>query len=359
MTNLAWRCCLLGGLTTAVLTATACGADPIVFTERVPYEYEVWEQQHPPDAGTPEDPADAGSPGAPGSAAPMPPPQTPPKTSERTVFPPDNFWNKDISNEPVDPKGYKYVESIGLDTPLHADFSQTDTTAKKQGYGIPYQYVTADQKKTAVEFRWSEQSDPGPYPIPDNPLIEVGSDRHILMIDKDAWVLYELFNARLDGGKWKADSGAIFDLKSNKTRPAGWTSADAAGLAIFPGLVRADEVMDKKVIAHALRFTAKFTQRAYVYPASHFASDRFDPALPPLGIRARLKAGYKVEGFSPNIQVILNALKKYGMILADNGSNYYISGAPDPRWNNEELNELKRVKGRDLEVIKLGEVVFK
>ena len=336
----------------------ACGAyEPIVYTDRVPYEWETWTPDAGADGDAGED-ADAGDAAAPATSA--APAAAPPKTAERTVFPPDNFWNKDISNEPVDPKGFKYIESVGLDTPLHADFSAPEPWSKgKLGYGIPYQYVGGDQKKVPVEFRWPAESDPGPYPIPDNPLIERGDDHHILMIDKDNWVLYELYAARQEGGKWKADSGAIFDLKSNKTRPAGWTSADAAGLAIFPGLVRADEVLEKKAIHHALRFTVRVTQKAYVWPASHYASDKKDPDLPPMGMWVRLKSSFSIDGFSPNVQVILRALKKHGMILADNGANFFVSGAPDPRWNTDEMRELKRVKGRDLEVIKTGELVTK
>jgi hypothetical protein len=361
MTNWTLRWCALGGAFATIGTAVTCASyEPIVYSDRVPYEWEQWAADAGADAGDAgTDAGDAGS-DAGATTSPATPAATPPKTSERTVFPPDNFWNKDISNEPVDPRGYRYIESIGLDTPLHADFSAPEPWSKgKLGYGIPYQYVSGDQKKVPVDFKYAAESDPGPYPIPDNPLIERGDDRHILMIDKDNWVLYELFDVKLEGGKWKAGSGAIFDLKSNKTRPAGWTSADAAGLAIFPGLVRADEVLDKKVINHALRFTVKVTQRAYVWPASHFASSKTDPDLPPMGMWVRLKSGYAIDGFSPSVQVILKALKKHGMILADNGANFFVSGAPDPRWNGDELKELKRVKGRDLEVIKTGELVTK
>lgn len=353
MTGRTLRWCALGGAVTTIGTVVACGAyEPIVYTDRVPYEWELWAA----DAGADGDAGEDGGGDAGDSAAPAPPPAAAvPRTSERTVFPPDNFWNRDVSGEPVDPRGFKYIEAIGLDTSLHADFSAPEPWSKKLGYGIPYQHVTGDQKKVPVEFRWAAESDPGPYPIPDNPLIERGDDRHILMIDKDNWVLYELFEARLEGGKWKAASGAIFDLKSNKTRPAGWTSADAAGLAIFPGLVRADEVYEKKAINHALRFTARVTQRAYVWPASHFASEKKDTDLPPMGMWVRLKSGYAIDGFSPSVQVILKALKKHGMILADNGANFFVSGAPDARWNGDELKELKRVKGRDLEVLKIAE----
>lgn len=361
MTGRILRWCALGGAVTTIgAAAAACSSyEKIVYTERVPYEWEQWEM----DAGADGDAGDGGDAGEAEAPAPTTPaaPAPAPRTSERTVFPPDNFWNKDISNEPVDPKGYKYLESVGLDTPLHADFSAAEPWAPKGklGYGIPYQYVSGDQKKVAVEFQWPAESDPGPYPIPDSPLIERGDDHHILMIDKDNWVLYELYDTKREGGKWKAGSGAVFDLKSNKTRPAGWTSADAAGLAIFPGLVRADEVLEKKAIHHALRFTVKVTQRAYVWPASHFASNKTDPDLPPMGMWVRLKAGYAIDGFSENVQVILRALKKHGMILADNGGNFFISGAPDDRWNSDEMRELKRVKGRDLEVIKTGELVTK
>lgn len=355
MSKTTFRWGLLAGCATATFAVAACSAaEPFTYTERVPYNWEIPLADAGADAdGDAEGDADGGSEaGATGAV-------TAAQVAERTVFPPDHFWNKDISNEPVDPLGFKYIESMGLDKGLHADFGNPDPIAKKPGYGIPYQYVAADQKKVPVEFKWASESDPGPYPIPDNPLIEGGSDKHILMIDKDNWVLYELFEARLDGGKWKAGSGAIFDLKSNKARPAGWTSADAAGLAIFPGLVRADEVLDKKVINHALRFTAKVTQRAYVYPASHFASDRWDTSLPPMGIWCRLRSAYPIEGFPQSVQVILKALKKHGMILADNGSNYFISGAPDLRWSADDLKEIGRVKGRDFEVIKTGPTVHK
>lgn len=359
MTGKTLRWCALAGLASLTGAAVACGAyEPIVYTERVPYEWELWERDAGAD-GDAGDAGDGGTPAAPSAPAPAAP-AAPPKTTERTVFPPDNFWNKDITNEPVDPRGYKYLEAIGLDTSLRADFSAPEPWSKgKLGYGIPYQYVSGDQKKVAVEFKWAAESDPGPYPIPESPLIERGDDHHILMIDKDRWVLYELYAAKQEGGKWKAQSGAIFDLSSNKTRPAGWTSADAAGLAIFPGLVRADEVLEKKVIAHALRFTVKVTRRAYVWPASHFASDKTDPDLPPMGMWVRLKSSYSIDGFSEPVQVILRALKKHGMILADNGSNLFVSGAPDGRWDGDVLREMKRVKARDLEVIKTTEPVTK
>ena len=182
-------------------------------------------------------------------------------------------------------------------------------------------------------------------------------DRHVIVIDRDNWKLYELYRAFPDGAGWNAESGAVFDLNSNALRPAGWTSADAAGLPIFPGLVRYDEVFGRREITHALRFTASRTRRAYVAPARHFASSNTDSNLPPMGMRVRLKASVDIAGYSPAMQVILRALKKYGMILADNGSNWYVSGAPDARWNDSELNTLKSLKGSDFEVLKMGTIV--
>ena len=214
-----------------------------------------------------------------------------------------------------------------------------------------------------VKFDYADESDPGPYPIPPDAPIEGGpkadGDRHVLVIDRDHWKLYELWNAHpIDGGRsWQAGSGAVFDLASNKLRPAGWTSADAAGLPVFPGLVRYDEVVERKAITHALRFTCVHSRRACLPPATHFASKSDDPDLPPMGMRVRLRADFDISGFPPEAQVILTALKKYGLILADNGSDWYLSGAPDPRWNDDALNTLKRVKGSDFEVMKMDGLV--
>jgi hypothetical protein len=272
-------------------------------------------------------------------------------------FPADNPWNKDISKEPVDPNSDKLVASIGLGTALHPDFGTQ--------YGIPYVVVPGTQPKVPVKFEYADESDPGPYPIPPDAPIEGGpksdGDRHVLVIDRDNWRLYELYASYpQNGGKsWKAGSGAIFDLSANKLRPAGWTSCDAAGLPVFPGLVRYDETVLRKSIDHAIRFTCVKSRHAYVSPATHFASSSNDPNLPPMGMRARLKSTFDTSGYPPSARVILEALKKYGIILADNGSNWYITGAPDPRWNDEELNTLKKVKGRDFEVVKMGELVTK
>lgn len=278
----------------------------------------------------------------------------------RRPFPDDNPWNRDISQEPVDPNSDAIVETIGLAKSLHPDFG---TVWQGAPSGIPYVVVDSRQPRVPVRFEYADESDPGPYPIPPSAPIEGGpnakGDRHVLVIERDTWKLYETFSSYpQDGGKsWKASSGAVFDLNSNKLRPVGWTSADAAGLPIFPGLVRYDEVMELKAIRHALRFTVRRSRRAYVPPATHFASRLTDANLPPMGMRVRLKATVDISKFPPLAQVILTALKRYGMIVADNGGDWFLSGAPDPRWNDEEIATLKRIKGRDFEVVKMGTVV--
>jgi hypothetical protein len=278
----------------------------------------------------------------------------------KQIFPATDPWNRDVSADEIDPDSAALIASIGNHRPLHPDFG---TVYNGAPCGIPFIVVSGNQPRVAVEFDTKDQSDPGPYPIPPDAPIEGGpqstGDRHVLVIDRDAWKLYELWSATpIDGGKsWKAGSGAIFDLKTDAPRPAGWTSADAAGLPILPGLARYDEVVEKGVIDHALRFTIQRTRRAYVAPARHFASRSNDPHLPPMGMRVRLKSSFDVSGFPPSAKVILIALKKYGMILADNGSNWFISGAPDPRWNDDDLGTLRRVKGGDLEVLKMSDVV--
>ena len=278
----------------------------------------------------------------------------------KQVFPADNPWNQDISAQPVDPKSDALIASIGLNKPLHPDFG---TTYNGVPSGIPYILVPGSQPKVPIKAEYADESDPGPYPIPPNAPIEGGAqsdgDKHVLVIDKDNWVLYEMWNSHKVGKGWTCGSAAIFDLKSNKQRPAGWTSADAAGLPVFPGLVRYDEVMEQKAILHAVRFTIVRSRRGYVPPALHFASKSNDPNLPPMGMRVRLKASYDISGFPEPAKVILTALKKYGMIVADNGSDWFLSGAPDPRWNDDELNTLKRVHGEDFEVVKMGEMVTK
>jgi hypothetical protein len=280
----------------------------------------------------------------------------------RRPFPDDNPWNRDISQAPVDPSSDAIIASIGLAKSLHPDFGTVYNGAPS---GIPYVVVDSRQPRVPVTFRYPDESDPGPYPIPPNAPIEGGpkadGDRHVLVIERDIWKLYETFSSfPQDGGKsWKAGSGAVFDLSSNRLRPAGWTSADAAGLPIFPGLVRYDEVMEQKAILHALRFTVVHSRRAYVPPATHFASTHKDANLPPMGMRVRLKASVDISKFSAPVRVILTAMQRYGMIVADNGSDWFLSGAPDPRWNDEEIQTMKRIKGHDFEVVKMEGMVTK
>lgn len=272
-------------------------------------------------------------------------------------FPADNPWNQDISALPVDANSANLIASIGLTTGLHPDFGSAATN------GIPYDVVPGTQKPEPITFNlYGDESDPGPYPIPANAPIEGGTrskgDRHVIVIDRDNWILYEMYKATPKrNGAWVAGCGAVFHLSSNALRPAGWTSADAAGLPIFPGLVRFDETVIHGAINHALRFTAATTRRAYVSPARHFASTNTSADLPPMGMRVRLKASVNISSFAPSVQVILTALKKYGMILADNGSNWYISGAPDSRWNDTTLHTLNQIHGSDFEVVQMGTIV--
>jgi hypothetical protein len=276
----------------------------------------------------------------------------------KRLLPADNPWNQDISREAVDPDSARIIAAIGMNKPLHPDFGTVYNGAPS---GIPYVVVGGKQPKVSVMFRYAADSDPGPYPVPPDAPIEGGpkatGDRHVLMLDRDNWKLYELFSAYPQGNGWRAGSGAIFDLNSNKLRPAGWTSADAAGLPILPGLVRYDEVMEQRAIEHALRFTVEKSRRAYVAPATHFASRHTEDNLPPMGMRVRLRADFDMTGYPAEARVILKALQKYGMFVADNGGDWFISGAPDRRWNDENLHALKKVKGRDLQVVKMGKLV--
>lgn len=260
------------------------------------------------------------------------------------IFPASNVWNRRIDALPVHASSTTYLTTIGLDRGLHMDFGSY------AGYGIPYQVVTAATTRATVTFDYADESDRVGYPIGSAPRIEGGSDHHILMVDRDWCRLYELFDARKVGGRWYAGSGAVWDLRSNALRPAGWTSADAAGLPILPGLVRYDEVA-AGAIRHALRFTTNRTRRAYWYPARHYASDSTAASLPPMGMRVRLKASFDTSGLSPHARVIADALKRYGMILADNGSPWYVSGASDARFDDDVMHELDEITGRDLEVV--------
>ena len=276
------------------------------------------------------------------------------------ILPADNPWNTPIDKAKAHPRSDAYLKSVGLAKGLHPDFG---TVYNGAPMGIPFVVVGKDQKKLPVAFEYAGESDRGPYPIPDDPPIEGGpkseGDRHVLIVSPAERKLYELYHVRKTAQGWTAGSGAIFDLTSNKLRPAGWTSADAAGLPIFPGLARYDEAVEAGAIRHALRFTVLKTQRGYIAPATHYASRSTDENLPPMGLRVRLKAGYDITKFPKTAQVILQCLKTYGMILADNGGDWYISGAPHSEWNDEELNTLRRVKGSDLEAVYTGEIVTK
>jgi hypothetical protein len=264
-----------------------------------------------------------------------------------TVLPSSNVWNRRVDTLPVAANSATLMNRMGLTRSLHPDFG---TYA---GYGIPFNTVSALTPRRAVSFTWPSESDPGPYPIPASPKIEgagAAGDRHMLLVDMTACRLWELFAAQKTASGWHAGSGATFDLRSNALRPDGWTSADAAGLPIYPGLARYEEVA-AGVIAHALRFTVPETRAAHIYPARHHASSLTGSSYPPMGLRLRLKASVNISGFGPQSRVILLALKRYGMILADNGSAYYVSGAPDPRWDDDELHDLHAITGSMFEVV--------
>jgi uncharacterized protein (TIGR03437 family) len=276
-----------------------------------------------------------------------------PQISGCEVFPANNIWNTPVDKLPVDANSAKYVATIGASAPAHPDFGSGLYDGGP--IGIPFVAVPGTQPKVAMSFQYADESDPGPYPIPANAPIEGGAqssgDRHVLVIDKDNCVLYETWSSYPQpDGSWQAGSGAIFHLKSNALRPAGWTSADAAGLPIFPGLVRYDEVAAGAIL-HAIRFTVPQTRNTYVWPGRHEASDLTANNYPPMGQRFRLKANVDISGFSPDVQVILTALKKYGMILADNGSSWYLSGAPDDRWDNDTLHQIAQLVGSDFEAV--------
>ena len=268
-------------------------------------------------------------------------------------FPKDNVWNAPVDNLPVDPHSNDYITSIGAATGVHPDFGSG--LYNNAPIGIPYNVVPGSQAGVKVIFDYSSESDQGLYPIPPNPLIEGGNgstgDRHVLLVDQDHCKLYELFSAYPQtDGSWKVGSGAIWNLASNILRTDTWTSADAAGLPILPGLVRYDEVATGK-ITHALRFTANITRDQHIWPARHDASSHTGTNRPPMGQRFRLKAGFNISGFSLDVQVILQAMKTFGIILTDNGSDWYISGAADERWNNDDLHKLNQVHGLDFEAI--------
>jgi hypothetical protein len=269
-----------------------------------------------------------------------------PRVGGCPVFGAANAWNRDVSRAPVDPRSAAYVRSIGAGN-LHPDFAS-------RRYGIPITVVPRGERRVPIRFTdYGAESDPGPYPVPRGARLEGGSDRHVVVVQRGSCRLYELFGARRTARGWAAASGATWDLRSYRPRPAGWTSADAAGLPILPGLARAGEAR-AGVIRHALRVTVPRSQRGYVAPARHFASSDRDRDLPPMGLRLRLKASYDLRPFRGQALVILRALKRYGMIVADNGSGWFITGAPDPRWDDEQLEQLKRVPGTAFEAVRSG-----
>ena len=279
------------------------------------------------------------------------------------LFPADSIWNTRVDELAVDASSSTWVATIGANTRLHPDFgSGVWPPGSDSPIGIPYDSVPGSQTPVPVSFLYDDESDPGPYPVPPDASIEggpsSGGDRHVLVLERDSCTLYELFDAWpiAGGAEWSAGSGAVFSLGSHALRPAGWTSADAAGLPILPGLVRYDEVVAGR-IEHALRFTAPQTRKAYVWPARHHASDLTGEQYPPMGQRFRLRADHDLSGFSQPVRVILQALKEYGMMLADNGSAWYISGVPDERWDNDQLAELRSVTGADFEAVDVSSLM--
>ena len=276
------------------------------------------------------------------------------------IFPTSNAWNQDVSALAVHPNSDAFINSIGRDDTIHPDFG---TEYDGAPIGIPFVVVPDSQALVPIEFvAYGDESDPGPYPIPPDAPIEGGAgsdgDRHVLALNGDTCVLYELYRGfPIDGGdRWEADSGAVWDLNINDTHPATWTSADAAGLPVFPGLVRYEEVVEQGELTHAVRFTVSRSQAGFVPPAVHYASSDSDPDRPPMGLRLRMKPDYDCSSMSDEAQVICAGLKKHGMIVADNGSDWFLSGAPDPRWNDNALGDLKGIQGDAFEVVDTGAV---
>ena len=266
------------------------------------------------------------------------------------VFPATNPWNQPVDTLPVAADSNTIISSIGLDVGVHADFGSGLWDGSK--IGIPYVVVHGKATpKSRVTFDYADESDKGPYPIPANVPIEGGSDHHALIVDRDSCKLYELYALHKAGGRWAAGSGAIWSLRSNAVRPATWTSADAAGLPILPGLARWDGDASTGRIDHALRFTVERTRKAFVYPARHYASSSDDPSLPPMGLRVRLKGSVDISKLPPQARIVAQAMKTYGMIVADNGSNWYVTGAPSPHWSNDQLHALGALHGSDFEVV--------
>ena len=284
----------------------------------------------------------------------------PPQIAGCDLFPCDSYWNTPVDQLPVDASSSAYIQSIGANTGLHADFGSGLWDGGP--IGIPYVDVPGSQPPVAITFGYDDESDPGPYPIPPDAPIEGGSlsdgDRHVLVLERDSCTLYEVYDAHPNpDNSWYGGSGAVFDLNAHELRPDGWTSADAAGLPILPGLLRYDEAASMQ-IRHAIRFTVSQTRNVYVWPARHYASSLTGAQYPPMGQWFRLKADYDITGFSAMNQAILQAMKTYGLILADNGSNWYISGVPDERWDNDDLHELQQVAGSNFEAVDVSSLIL-
>lgn len=313
--------------------------------------------QSSPGAGSPGTGSPGtGSPGtgSPGTGSPSTGSPNPGTSDGSGIFPVDNAWNASIENAPLDPKSDAYIASIGAGAGLHADFSGPANGS----YGIPFVEVPADQARVPVTFTdYPEESDPGPYPIPDNPPVETGDDRHLLVVDRGNGFLYEIFGAAHGSKGWTGMSGAKWNLRTGDPRPLRWTSADAAGLPIFPGLVRYEEVATGE-IKHALRFTINRSQKGFVAPATHAAgSCAMGSDCPPMGLRLRLKKSVDLSRFPQSVQVILRAMQKYGMIVADNGSNWFISGSPSQHWVDDDIVKISGIKGGDFEVVASGSIM--
>ena len=272
------------------------------------------------------------------------------------ILPAEDPLNQEVANLPESPDSRAYVESIGLSAHLHPDFGNNP------GYGIPFVVVGPEQPKVPIRFTaYRAESDAGPYPVPLNAPVEGGGprgrgDRHVLVLQEETCMLYELYKATRKGSGWRASAGAVFNLRSDALRPEGWTSADAAGLPIFPLLARYPEVA-AGAIDHALRVTVPSTQRGYIHPATHFASSSSDPSLPPMGLRLRLKGDYPLSGFSGQALVVMTALKRFGLIVADNGSPWYVTGAPSAGWDESSLEQLKSVPGSAFEAVESGPII--
>jgi len=270
------------------------------------------------------------------------------------ILPADNPWNTSIEGADVHPQSDDFIDSIGVDRNMHPDFG---SVFEGNPIGIPYVVVDDSTPLVEISFDVADESDPGPYPIPPDAQVEAGGDRHVIAINNQSCELFELFDAEVNSdGSWNASSGARFDLDSNALRPEGFTSADAAGLPIFPGLVRYQEVVEEGAINHAIRVTVRRSQRGYIHPATHAAGSD-DPMAPPMGLRLRMKSDFDCSTYSTEIRVLCATFKTYGLIVADNGSSWFVSGAPDPRWDDDALRDIRNIPGNAFEAVDSGSII--